>query len=96
MTLYERIDRECLSGAGQYLAGYFRLVSNPVLQRVTPEAIRELEGEEIRTIAVLSQGSAKTMTWNTRLRQWHSRAGHDTPLEWQWFIDLSTISEVQQ
>ena len=63
---------------------------------LTPEAIKELEGNEIRTIAVLSQGSAKTMTWNTNFRQWHSRAGHDNPLEWQWFIDLSTIPEVTQ
>ena len=68
----------------------------PRLQRVTPEAIAELEGKEIRTICVLSQGDAKTMTWNTRIRQWHWRAGHDNPLEWQWFIDLSTIPEVAQ
>ena len=72
------------------------LQSQPRLQPVTPEAMAELEGDEIRTIAVLSQGSAKTMTWNTKLRQWHSRAGHDNPLEWGWFIDLSTIPEVQQ
>ena len=73
-----------------------RPVDLPVLQRVTPEAMAELEGDEIRTIAVLSKGSGKTMTWNTKLRQWHSRAGHDNPLEWGWFIDLSTIPEVQQ
>ena len=78
------------------LAWYRRPVNLPMLQRVTPEAIAELEGKEIRTICVLSQGDAKTMTWNTRIRQWHWRAGHDNPLEWQWFIDLSTIPEVAQ
>ena len=84
------------SVSATFAAEYRRPVNLPVLQRVTPEAIKELEGNEIRTIAVLSQGSAKTMTWNTNFRQWHSRAGHDNPLEWQWFIDLSTIPEVQQ
>lgn len=96
MTLYRRIDREYLNGGDQYLAGYFRLVSDPVLQPVTPEAMAGLEGEDIRTICVLSQGAAKTMLWNTELRQWCSNAGFDNPLEWQWFIDLSTIPEVQQ
>ena len=96
MTLYRRIENEHLAAGGQYLAGYFEIVDAPVLQRVTPEAMAELEGDQIRTICVLSQSSAKTMTWNTRLQQWHSRAGHDSPLEWDWFIELSTIPEVQQ
>ena len=79
------------------LMGCFRRpVDLPTLQPVTPEAMAELEGAEIRTICVLSQSSAKTMTWNTKIRQWHSKAGHDSPLEWGWFIDLSTIPEVQQ
>ena len=70
-----------------------RPVNLPVLQPVTPEAMAELEGAEIRTICVLSQGSAKTMTWKPQLRYWLSRAGHDSPLEWDWFIELSTIPE---
>ena len=79
------------------LMGCFRRpVDLPTLQRVTPEAIRELEGEEARTIAVLSRSSAKTMAWIPTLRQWLSKAGHDSPLEWGWFVDLSTIPEVQQ
>ena len=75
--------------------GLFRRPVNlPVLQLVTPEAMTELEDEEIRTIAVLSQRSVKAMMWGwRRLRQWVSRAGQDNPLEWQWFIDLSTIPE---
>ena len=77
------------------LMGCFRRpVDLPVLQRVTPEAMAELEDEEIRAIAVLSQTSVKAMMWGgRRLRQWVSRAGQDNPLEWQWFIDLSTIPE---
>jgi hypothetical protein len=51
--------------------------------RVTPEAIREMEGEDVRTICVLSQGHAKTMTWNSRLFQWCSGClRFDNPLEW--------------
>ena len=76
-------------------ACFRRPVDLPVLQPVTPEAMAELEGEEIRTIAALSQRSVKAMMWGgRRLRQWVSRAGQDNPLEWQWFIDLSTIPEV--
>ena len=81
--------------SGRDLLLFRRPVDLPVLQPVTPEAIKAMEGDEIRTICVLSQGAAKTMTWNTRLRQWHSKAGHDSPLEWGWFVDLSTIPEVQ-
>ena len=77
------------------LAFYRRPVDLPTLQRVTPEAMAELEADEIRTIAVLSRGHAKTMTWKPSLRQWQSRAA-DSPLDWQWFIELSTIPEVQQ
>ena len=96
MTLYQRIENEHLTAGGQYLAGYFEIVDAPVLQRVTPEAMAELEGDQARTIAVLSRSSAKTMAWLPTLRQWLSRAGHDSPLEWEWFVDLSTIPEVQQ
>lgn len=82
--------------SGRELLLFRRPVDLPMLQRVTPEAIAELEGREIRTIAVLSQGSAKTMLWNTEYRRWCSNSGFDSPLEWQWFIDLTTIPEVQQ
>ena len=78
------------------LMGCFRRpVDAPVLQPVTPEAISGLEGDEIRTICVLSEGHAKTMTWKPNSRHWHSRAA-DSPLDWQWFIELATIPEVQQ
>ena len=96
MTLYRRIENEHLTAGGQYLAGYFEIVDAPVLQPVTPEAIKELEGEEARTICVLSRAGAKTMAWLPSLGQWLSKAGHDSPLEWQWFIELSTLKEVQQ
>ena len=72
------------------------LQSQPRLQPVTPEAMAELEGDEVRRIAVLHQWSCKTMVWVPRLRQWHSGTGCDNPLEWGWFIELSTIPEVQQ
>ena len=77
-------------------AWYRRPVDLPTLQPVTPEAMAELEGDEVRRIAVLHQWSCKTMVWVPRLRQWHSGTGHDNPLEWQWFIELSTLKEVQQ
>ena len=96
MTLYRRIESESLNGGGQYLVGYFEMVDAPILQRVTPEAMAELEGDEIRTVCVLSRGFATTMTWKPQLRYWVSRAGHDNPLEWGWFIELATIPEVQQ
>ena len=82
--------------SGRDLPLFRRPVDLPTLQPVTPEAMAELEGAEIRTICVLSQSSAKTMTWKPQLRYWLSRAGHDSPLEWDWFIELSTIPEVQQ
>ena len=73
-----------------------RPVDLPFLQPVTPEAMAELEGETPMTIAVLSKASTKAIMWLPALRQWVSRAGQDNPLEWQWFIDLSTIPEVTQ
>jgi hypothetical protein len=66
----------------------------PRLHRVTPEAIAELEGNVIRTIGVVSQGYAKAMMWNTRQRRWYGSSGPDSPLNWQWFIDLAAIPEV--
>ena len=42
------------------LAFYRRPVDLPTLQPVTPEAMMELEGDEIRTVCVLSRGFATT------------------------------------
>ena len=42
-------------------AWYRRPVDLPTLQPVTPEAMAELEGDEVRRIAVLHQWSCKTM-----------------------------------
>ena len=72
------------------------LQSQPRLQPVTPEAIKDLEADEMVTVVCVSQDRAKTMTWLPAMRQWHSKAGHDNPLEWQWFFDLSRTPEVHQ
>ena len=48
------------TASADWLEWYYRRpVDLPVLQPVTPRAIEALEGEEICTICVLSQGYAK-------------------------------------
>ena len=78
------------------LAWLRRPVDLPVLQPVTPEAMAELEADEMVTVVCVSQDTAKTMTWLPARKEWQSSAGADNPLEWQWFVNLSTIPEVQQ
>ena len=77
------------------LAWYRRPVDLPVLQPVTPEAMAELEADEMVTVVCVSQDTAKTMTWLPARKEWQSSAGADNPLEWQWFVNLSTIPEAQ-
>ena len=101
MTLYRHIDREHLNESDQYLAGYFRLVSDPVLQRVTPEAIAELERREAWVILFRHKESIHcrycVVRWDAvASRWWGTPAGEENPLDWHWFIEPSTIPEVQQ
>ena len=85
----------------QYLAGYFRLVSNPVLQPVTPEAMAELEGREAWVILFRHKESIHcrycVVRWDAvASRWWGTPAGEENPLDWHWYIEPSTIPEVQQ
>ena len=81
---------------GAYRLEYRRPVNLPMLQPVTPEAMVDLEADEMVTVVCVSQDTAKTMTWLPARKEWQSSAGADNPLEWQWFVNLSTIPEVQQ
>ena len=95
MTLYRRIEN-VLTGGGQYLAGYFEIVDAPVLQRVTPEAMAELEGREADRVLVLSELGVRQISY--AIGNWwvdHPMCRVDRPTT-GWFIDLSTIPEVQQ
>ena len=84
------------------LMGCFRRpVDLPTLQRVTPEAMAELEGRGAWVILF----QHKESQWNRYTkaaysifgRSWFSESGKEiNPLDFCWFIDLSAIPEVQQ
>ena len=101
MTLYQRIDREYLNGGDQYLAGYFRLVSNPVLQPVTPEAMEKLKQNETCFILFHHKEEPafrfERAEYSKLASLWLDADGYEiNPFDFHWFIDLSTIPEVQQ
>ena len=73
-----------------------RPVDLPVLQRVTPEAMAELEGREADRVLVLSELGVRQISY--AIGNWwvdHPMCRVDRPTT-GWFIDLSTIPEVQQ
>lgn len=71
------------------------LQSQPRLQPVTPEAMAELEARH-GYVTFFAHGRSVRCTYS-RQRWWDDENIQViNPLEWQWFIDLSTIPEVQQ
>ena len=78
---------------------YRRPVDLPTLQRVTPEAIREMEGREAWVILFRHKESIHcrycVVRWDAvASRWWGTPAGEENPLDWQWYIEPSTIPEV--
>ena len=71
------------------------LESQPRLQRVTPEAMAELEGRDNATIVTCDHDAAWVYRWSRKTR-WTANRRPATRPTWGWFIDLSTIPEVQQ
>ena len=101
MTLYRRIENEHLTAGGQYLAGYFEIVDAPILQRVTPEAMAELEGRGAWVILFRHREAQwnryATATYFPRERCWCGSNGNKIdPLDFCWFIVPDAIPEVQQ
>ena len=81
------------------LASYRRPVDLPVLQPVTPEAMAELEGREAWVILFRHKESIHcrycVVRWDAvASRWWGTPAGEENPLDWQWYIEPSTIPEV--
>mgnify|MGYP006289942355 CR=1 FL=1 len=80
---------------------YRRPVDSPVLQRVTPEAVSELEQREAWVILFRH----KQVQWNRYARATYNKFGRCwinsngnaiDPLDFYWFIVPDTIPEVQQ
>ena len=100
MTLYRRIERGSLRGGGQYLMDYFAAVNVPVLQRVTPEAMAELEQRGAVGVLVASEYGAGVLNYSQQYGhwwrdEWGASIRVDRP--WRgWFIELATLKEVQQ
>ena len=73
------------------------LQSQPRLQPVTPEAMAELEGREVIGVLFVDGYGVQVASYN-RYRGWWWCGGIgklDRPTR-GWFIELSTIPEVQQ
>ena len=75
------------------------LRSQPRLQRVTPEAMAELEGREAWVILFRHKESIHcrycVVRWDAvASRWWGTPAGEENPLDWQWYIEPSTIPEM--
>ena len=76
---------------------YRRPVNLPVLQPVTPEAMAELERREVIGVLFVDGYGVQVASYN-RYRGWWWCGGIgklDRPTR-GWFIELSTIPEVQQ
>ena len=78
-----------------YLSEYRRPVDLPVLQRVTPEAMAELELRDRATIVTCDHDAAWVYRWAKGIR-WTADRRPATRPALGWFVDLSTIPEVQQ
>lgn len=78
-----------------FLLDYRRPVDLPTLQEVTPEAMAELEGRDNATIVTCDHDAAWVYRWSRKTR-WTANRRPATRPTWGWFIDLSTIPEVQQ
>jgi hypothetical protein len=81
---------------GAYRLEYRRPVDLPVLQRVTPEAIRELEQSEW-------VGIIHTCEYYTAVKGWYGKQWYDEDTgnnvdrpTGGWFIELAKLTEVQQ
>ena len=77
------------------------LQSQPRLQRVTPEAMAELEGRDAWVILFRHKESIYcrycVVRWDARANCWWGLPGGlENPLDWHWYIEPSTIPEVQQ
>lgn len=84
-----------LSPAARSLPEYRRPVDLPVLQRVTPEAMAELERcDECEVILFLGIGAVLRMSWKRKIG-WLAGSGMISARPSSgWFIELATISEV--
>ena len=74
---------------------YRRPVDLPVLQRVTPEAMSELEQRDRATIVTCDHDAAWVYRWARGIR-WTANRRPATRPAFGWFVDLTTIPEVQQ
>jgi hypothetical protein len=80
-----------------YLSEYRRPVDLPVLQPVTPEAMRELEAREAMGVLFVYGYDVQIASYNSSRGWWW--AGGIGVLERPtrgWFIELSKLKEVQQ
>lgn len=83
-----------LSPAAQTLPEYRRPVDLPTLQPVTPEAMAELEGRDSVEIVVLHRGFSWVYAWVDG--RWFADDDPDKRPSAGWYIEPSTIPEVQQ
>ena len=72
-----------------------RPVDLPVLQPVTPEAMAELESRGMATIVTCYYDAAWVYRW-AKSSRWTADRRPATRPALGWFVDLSTIPEVQQ
>ena len=76
------------------------LQSQPRLQRVTPEAIRELERRCASGVVIVGEHGARVLNYSQQYGHWWRDewgAGIRVDRPWQgWFIELATLKEVQQ
>ena len=98
MTLYRRIENDCLTGGGQYLAGYFEIVDAPVLQPVTPWSVADLEQREAAGVLFVYGYHLQIASYNSSRGWWWSGGigGQVGRPSRGWFIELSKLKEVQQ
>jgi hypothetical protein len=82
------------------LMGCFRRpVDLPTLQRVTPKAMGELEARHAVSVLVVTEYGARTLNYSHQGFWWRDDWGVHNPVDRPtrgWFIELSTIPEVQQ
>ena len=86
---------------GAYRLEYRRPVNLPVLQPVTPGAMAELEGRGTWVVLFRHKEFIHcrycVVKWDARAGcWWGTPTGVENPLDWHWFIEPSTIPEVQQ
>ena len=84
---------------GAYRLEYRRPVDLPTLQPVTPEAMAELEGRHAVGVLVVTEYGPRTLNYSHQGFWWRDDWGVHNPVDRPtrgWFIELSTIPEVQQ